>query len=101
MTKHQILVDYASKIRTLARDPDTDWKFRDHSLDEMAKDGIDLVDAYFVIKAGRVSDMRLEKGEWRYTVEGKNVDGIKMAFPIVFSTEQKLIEIVTAFLIKK
>jgi hypothetical protein len=106
MTKPQSFEDIASKIRQLARDPETRWSFgvlrQDgtvHSETEMDKDDINLPDMYCVLKGCRVTraEWDVKWSEWRYRAEGKNLDGIPMVFIVTISEEEKGLGIVTAW----
>jgi hypothetical protein len=62
-----------------------------------------ITDALYILKRGRVirADYSLRWGEWRYVVEGKDVDGRDLQFPVTFSEQPKRIEIVTGWARKK
>ena len=60
-----------------------------HFRDELANEGLTLVDAYHVLRAGRVlkaPELNVRLGDWKYTVEGKVADGPQLA--IVFTFRQ-------------
>jgi hypothetical protein len=106
MIKRQY-VDEASKIRRWARkaNPNISYGFRypdgtTHSLQEMAKDDIDFDDMLRVLRGGKVTDLRLENGEWRHNVEGKDFDGRELVFVVVLCEESEEIEVVTAWAVK-
>lgn len=108
MTQHQPYFDEAAKIRNWARKPNPNISFgyrladgSTHSLDEMANDDIDFSDLLFVLRGCRVTDLRLEKGEWRHKAEGKNRDGREMVFIVVLFDESEELEIVTAWAVDR
>ena len=65
----------------------------------MENDGIEMVDVPYVLKKCRVTgaDWNAKFGEWRYRVEGRNVDGVAMVFVVTITEEPKGLEIVTAW----
>lgn len=105
MTKQQQnYADLASKIRRWARKPSPNISFGyrladggTHSLQEMAKDDIDLNDLLSVLRNCRVTDLRLENGEWRHRAEGRNIDGRELVFILNLFDENEEIEVVTAW----
>lgn len=108
MTQRQdTVVDIAAKIRRWSRKPSPNitFGFRNaggatHSLQEMAKDDIDFNDLLCVLRGCKVSEVRLENGEWRNRAEGRDKDGRPLVFIVVLSDENEEIEIVTAWAVK-
>lgn len=45
---------------------------------QIVQDRWRLVHLMEVFRTGKVTDVKKEQGQWRYTVEGKNLDGRKM-----------------------
>jgi hypothetical protein len=109
MTKTQGLnaASATTRIHELAASSETEWSFGDyvgsdgntHALKEMDKDGIDHADALYVLKRGRVTSCEFDTHylEWRYRVQGRNVDGKKMVFVVCVSESEGKIKIVTAW----
>ena len=62
-----------------------------HANDEMAVDGLDMVDCVGVLRSGVVEPADLERGTWRYRVRARGVCAV-----ISFMSESRLI-IVTAW----
>jgi hypothetical protein len=108
MTKHQAYVDEASTIRRWARKPNPNISFgyrlpdgSTHSLQEMDKDDIDFADLLYVLRGCKVTELRLENGEWRHRAEGKNIDGRELVFVVVLNEEIEEIEVVTAWAVDR
>ena len=104
MTQHHNDVAVASKIRSWARKPNPNisfgYRFPDgstHSLDAMDDDDISFPDMLRVLRSGKVTDLRLENGEWRHTVEGRDASDRDLVFVVVLYDEMEEIEIVTAW----
>ena len=106
MTKHQALyLNEASQIRRLAADRETIWSYGDfilesgltHAQEEMFADGITEPDVRYVLKSCKVTRAELHVDGFRYRCEGKNIDGIKMSFIVLFSTEPKKLDIRTGW----
>jgi hypothetical protein len=58
-------------------------------LEELSKDGLELVDAWQVIKSGAIfqqPELDIERGDWKYKVEGYTPDGVWLV--IVFCLKQ-------------
>ena len=62
-----------------------------HAHDEMAADGLDLVDCVGVLRSGVVEAGELERGTWRYRVRARDVCVV-----MAFRSETRLV-IVTAW----
>lgn len=68
-----------------------------HAQEEMATDDISEPDVRYVLRSGRVTRSELHPDGLRYRVQGRNVDGIKMTFIVLFSTQPKRLEIRTGW----
>jgi hypothetical protein len=107
MIKRQAYADEAARIRKWSRksSPNISFGVRyadggTHSLREMANDNIDFDDMLRVLRGCRVTDARLEKGEWRHQAEGRDKDGRSLVFIVMLCEESEEIEIVTAWAVK-
>ncbi len=106
MTQSQEHVDVAAKIRRWCRkeNPNITFGFyhdgSTHSLQEMDNDNINLDDMLRCLRGCRVSDVRLENGEWRYRAEGKDKDGRDLVFIVVLYDESEEVKVVTAWAVK-
>ena len=97
-------LEIASALRALARDPSAHWSFGvtdgsdglSHSEDEMIRDHIGYEDAVEVIQTGTITDAELYGDDLRFRVEG-NSDGRPLVFIVEFSSEERVIEIVTGW----
>ena len=94
---HPLFLELAAQLRALACDPGTIWSFYTHAEDEMLEAGLDHNDADYVLQNGKITDGETEGDRRRYRVEEITRDGIHAGFIVSFSTEEKWIEIVTAF----
>jgi hypothetical protein len=108
MIQRQEHVDAAAKIRNWSRKDNPNITFgvryadgETHSLRAMADDDIDFEDLLRVLRSCRVTDLRLEKGEWRHNAEGRNKDGRHLVFVVVLDDVAEEIEVVTAWAVKK
>ena len=108
MIKRQQYVDEARKIREWSRKSNPNISFgvrypdgTTHSLRAMADDDIDFDDLLRVLRSCKVTDLRLEKGEWRQNAEGKDKDGRELVFVVVLDEVNEEIEIVTAWAVDK
>lgn len=104
MIKRQEHVDAATKIRKWSRrgNPNITFGIRypdgtTHSLRAMADDDIDFADLLRVLRSCRVTDLRLENGEWRHRAEGRDIDGRELVLVVVLDDLTEEIEIVTAW----
>lgn len=106
MTNYQPLyLNEAAAIRRLAADPETVWSYGDfildsgltHAQEEMEDDSITEPDVRFVLKGCKVTRAELHTDGFRYRCEGRNIDGIKMTFIVLFSTEPKKLHIRTGW----
>lgn len=107
MTQRQAYVDEASKIRKWTRkgSPNISFGFQlangsTHSLEEMSKDNIDIDDLLHVLRSCKVTDLRLENGEWRHQAEGRDKDGRHLVFIVVLDDVTEEVLIVTAWAVK-
>jgi len=105
--QRQAYPDVAAKIRRWAQKPNPNitygYRLRGggtHSLEEMAKDGIDFNDMLRVLRTCRITDLRQERGEWRHKAEGRDKDGRDLVFIVNLSDEIEEIEIVTAWAVR-
>ena len=67
-----------------------------HFRDELAKETIDMNDAWFILRSGAIYDgpeQDIKTGEWKYRIEARVPDGQWIAIVFKFRTED------TAFLI--
>lgn len=100
-----LFFEAASQLRALARDRATVWSFGchvgpngfTHAQNEMEEDGIDFADAVYVLTHCKITKGESEGADRRYRAEGTTIDGVAVAFIVSFDTEEKWIEIVTAF----
>jgi hypothetical protein len=99
--------DVATKIRKWSRKQNPNISFgvrypdgTTHSLRAMADDEIDFDDLLNVLKSCRVTDLRLEGGEWRHNAEGKDKRGRELVFVVILIEESEELEIVTAWAVK-
>jgi hypothetical protein len=66
-----------------------------HAIDELAKDGMTMVDCANVMRAGRVNaPAELHRHEWRYKIETA-----RMAVIVAFRSQEELV-VITAWRIK-
>lgn len=65
----------ASRLRTLARNPEVLVWWQDHADDERSKDGISKLDVQNMLKRCSVSNVENTDGEETYRAEGKDIDG--------------------------
>src|SRR6266545_4134104 len=86
----------ASQIRSLASGP-VAVKYTGHGRKQMVDRGIEFSDALFILKNCRVTKEDLQKGEWVYNTEGRNVDGERIVFAVVVYGDKNLIKIVSAW----
>lgn len=96
---HPLFLEIASQLRALANSGEVIWSFYDHAEIEMIEEGLDHADAHYIIKNGKITEGESQgyAYERRYRVEEVTKDGVHAAFIVSFSTEEKWIEIVTAF----
>src|SRR5258706_14984331 len=106
MTKsHALFLEEASHIRKLASDRATMWSYGDfilpsgltHAQEEMERDGIVEPDVRYVLKGCKITFAEFRLDGWRYTVQGRNIDGIAMTFIVLYSMEPKRLEIRTGW----
>ena len=62
-----------------------------HAADEMAKDGLALIDCVNVLRGGVVEPAELERGTWRYRVHTRRISVV-----VAFRSETRLV-VVTAW----
>jgi hypothetical protein len=98
MTKsHPLFLEVASQLRDLAADDETEWSFSNHAEEEMLNDGLDYPDVIFVIEHCKIVRGEREGDSWYCLAEGKTADGILAGFPVRFSTDERYIEIISAW----
>jgi hypothetical protein len=79
-------------IRKILKEGSVEWLTARHALDELAKDGLTVVDATNVLRAGYVSQAAdLIKDTWRYRCETS-----RMVVVVAFRSETEL-AVVTAW----
>ena len=75
----------------------------DHALKELAKDGLDVTDAHYVLKKGAVFDppeRDVRTGKWRYRVEGTCPSEKWLAVIFTFDSTDVAI-VVTSFVVSR
>lgn len=89
--------DEGRRLRTLASKPDVRFRFRDHALDEMAKDGITMLDVRSMLR--RCSVVRAEQNRFEETwnADGSDADGRRMTVVVVAYEDTITIKVVTAW----
>lgn len=95
------LQNVASQIRATVRSEDCKLKLSDHSEEKMILNAIDFADVVGVLKACKVTNQEWVEGEWRFTAKGRDVDGDEIVLIVVFDQKEKLIELITAWKIRK
>lgn len=98
---HPLFLEIASQLRALADDPETTWSFYTHAEEEMVEAGLDHNDAYHLLQNAKITDGDAEGNDRRYRVEEFTKDGIHAGFIVTFSSEEKWIEIITAFRVRE
>ena len=90
--------DEGRRLRELASRPDVHFRFREHALDEMAKDGITILDVRSMLR--RCSVVRVEQNRFEETwnAEGSDTDGKRMTVVVVANEDMIAIKVVTAWL---
>lgn len=76
--------------------------FGKHFREELADDGLDDSDAYYVLKHGQIfkePEQDIKSGEWKYRIEGETLDKQKIAVVFCFKTVDKLF-LITVFCVR-
>ena len=63
--------------------------FGRHFRDELAADGFDIQDAVAVLRTGQIynePEVDVKTREWKYRIEGKSIDGDRLAIVFCFKT---------------
>src|SRR5262245_15808427 len=105
---HPLFLEIAALLRAVASDADTTLSFGSyegpngltHAEEQMIEADLDYADAVYILENGKITAGEIEGEPRRYRVEEITRDGIHAAFIVEFSTEEKWIEIVTAFRVK-
>lgn len=60
-----------------------------HFRDELEADNLDMLDAKYVLKHGHIyrePEIDVKTREWKYRIEGKTIDGARIAVVFCFKT---------------
>jgi hypothetical protein len=88
----------ASRLRKLARRPDTLVWFSSHGDDERQKDGIAKLDVHNMLKRCRVSKVEETDGEECWRAEGTDIDSRAIAAEVVaYEDDPPEIKIITTW----
>jgi hypothetical protein len=74
-----------------------------HFKKALKDDGVDLVDAYQVLKSGRIysePELDIKFGQWRYSVEGNEPEGNWLKIVVAFLEDDHTL-LITAILTRK
>lgn len=99
---HPLFLEIASQFRILASDPQAEWSYSAHALEEMLQDNIDFGDTVSVLQNGKITQGQTLGDIWdrEYRIEDIS-DGVHIGFIVCFSLEEKWIEIITAFRVRE
>ena len=86
-----------SRLRCLAMNPQVRIKFRNHALEEMAKDGLSQLAVFSMLR--RCSVVRREQNRFEevWTASGSDVDGNKIDAVVVAYEDVIMIKVITAW----
>jgi hypothetical protein len=92
----------ASRLRKLARRPDTTVWWSGHGDDERNKDDISKIDVHNMLKRCRISKVEQSDGEDSWRAEGTDIDGRAIAAEVVaYEDDPPEIKIITTWAHKK
>jgi len=61
-----------------------------HFRDELANEGLDILDAHYVLKTGNIfqePEPDIRSGDWKYRIEGTDLEGKPLAVVFCFKDE--------------
>jgi hypothetical protein len=74
-----------------------------HFRDELAKEGLDILDAHYVLRTGNIfqePEPDIRSGDWKYRMEGTDIEGRPLAVVFCFRDESTGF-LITAFSIRR
>ena len=74
-----------------------------HFREELAKESADLNDAFQVVRTGNIFDPPepdIKTGEWKYRIEGRTRDGLRLAIVFKFRSEDSAF-LITIFSVQR
>ena len=108
-----LFLEVASQLRELARNSGVTWSFGSYinpetglthfedELDVVSNEaGVNLNDALYVCKTGKITKGETDIDPPQYRVEGSTTDGIQIGLGVSFNTEEKWIELITIFVVR-
>ena len=89
--------DEGRRLRELARKPGVRLKFRDHALEEMAKDGISQPSVKSMLKRCAVVEIGYSRREETWVAVGSDVLGKPISVVVVAYEDLLVIKVITAW----
>jgi len=74
-----------------------------HFREELADEGLDILDAHYVLKTGNIflePEPDIRSGDWKYRMEGTDLDGKPLAVVFCFEDESTGL-LITVFSIRR
>ncbi len=106
-------LEIASQLRELARDSGVTWGFGSYinpesglthfedELDAVRQEaGVELNDALYVCRTGKITKGETDIEPPQYCVEGFTTDGIHIGLGVSFNAEEKWIDLITIFVVR-
>lgn len=108
-----LFLEVASLFRALAIDPSVSWSLGSYinpetglthfeeELEAVAQAGVDLNDALYVCKTGKITKGEIDIDPPQYCMEGFTKDGVHIGLGVSFNAEEKWIELITIFVVRQ